>query len=242
MQPPTDLLRASHVPVIPERITSLDLMCCRQVTELPGGPDWIYEMKWQGFRVTALKSEGEAWLVSRNHLSLGTQFPGIINSLLALPCDQALMDGQLVALDEEGGVCGRPVEMLGSGLRPAAVRLVVFDLLEVDGRYVQGLPLHVRKQRITSILDAAPEGVVAAEDLTGTPLELLAQARMAGQPGIVAKHRDSTYEEGRRTMEWLKCLAPVEAGQVGGGFINLFRAGQATDAIPLREDSARRAA
>lgn len=223
-------------------MTSLDVMCCRQVAELPVGPDWIYEMKWQGVRVTALKSEGEAWLVSRNHLSLGPGFPEIINVLEGLPCDQVLMDGQLVALDEEGRVCGCPIEMSGKGGRPAAVRLVVFDLLELDGCYLEGLPLHVRKQRIASILTVAPESVVAAPDLTGTPQELLAQARMAGQPGIVAKRRDSTYEEGRRTTEWLKCLAPIETVQDGSGFINLLRAGQVTDMVRLREDSERRAA
>ncbi len=199
-------------------------------------------MKWQGFRVTALKSDGDAWLVSRNHLSLGSEFPEIINSLQALPCDQVLMDGLLVALDEEGRVCGCPIEMSGKGQRPAAVRLVVFDLLELDGCYIQGLPLHVRKQRMVALLATAPVGVVPAGDLTGTPQELLAQARIAGQPGIVAKHRDSTYEEGRRTMDWLKCLAPVEAVQGGGGFINVVRAGQVPGVIHLREESGRRAA
>ncbi|WP_081452501.1 hypothetical protein [Verrucomicrobium spinosum] len=242
MQPHTDLPRASHVPVIPERMTSLDLMCCRQVTELPAGPDWIYEMKLRGFRVTALKSAEEAWLVSRNHLSLGEQFPEIIKALQALPCDQALVDGQLVALDESGCVCGCPVEMSGRGQRPAAVGLVVFDLLELDGRYMQGLPLGVRKQRMSALLAGAPQGVVAAVDLAGTPQDLLEQARMAGQPGIVAKRRDSTYEEGRRTMEWLKCLVPAEAGQARSGFITHFCVGQVKDVMPLKDESVRRAA
>lgn len=223
-------------------MTSLDVMCCRQVSELPSGPEWIYEMKWRGFRVTAMKSEDGAWLVSRNHLSLGAGFSGIINSLRELPCEQVLMDGQLVALDEHGRACGCPVEMSARGQRPAAVRLVVFDLLEMNGRYLHGLPLWERKLLIGSVLAGGPEGLAAAEVLSGTPRELLAQARTAGQPGIVAKRRDSTYEEGRRTMEWLKCLAPVESVQGEGGCINLLHASELTDVVRMRGDAARRAA
>lgn len=227
----------------PDRLSSLDVMCCREVSRLPEGPEWIYEMKWHGCRVMAMKAGDDAWVLTRNHLSLGSLFPKLASAVAGLSCHQAVVDGQLLALDEEGRVCGCPLEMLRMGSRPASVRLEVFDLLELDGRFIEGLPCHLRKQRLESLLSETRGDILAlTEELAGPVEGLMEMARHAGQAGIVGKRRDSTYEEGRRDGAWVKCLVASAAIRSDDIVLNLSGAAVTMDREPKVMASTRRAA
>src|SRR3954463_16049629 len=72
------------------------------VTKLPTGPDWQYELKWDGYRAIAVKNGSDVKLFSRNHKSLTADFPTIVRQLSQLPVDEAVLDGELVAFDKEG--------------------------------------------------------------------------------------------------------------------------------------------
>jgi ATP-dependent DNA ligase len=229
---------------VPDRLSALDVMCCREVSRLPEGPEWIYEMKWHGCRVTAMKAGDDAWVLTRNRLSLGSLFPKVAAAVAGLSCHQVVLDGQLLALDEEGRICGCPLEMLRVGRRPVSLRLEVFDLLELDGRFVEGLPCHLRKQRLDNLLSESGGSDILAltEELEGPVHELMEMARQAGQAGIVGKRRDSTYEEGRRDGEWVKCLVPPAATRSGDIVVNLSGAAVTLDRGVKVVDGARRAA
>jgi bifunctional non-homologous end joining protein LigD len=134
--------------------------------------------------------------------------------MAALPCESATFDAQLVGFDKSG----RTVEWCrrtGFVAVPAAIRLYVFDLLELNGRYLQGLPLALRRANLERLFASAGEAVCLTEMWQGDPEPALRFAREAGQPGVVAKRVDSPYEEGFRSGDWVKWDLPAQRVQAG---------------------------
>jgi bifunctional non-homologous end joining protein LigD len=165
---------------------------------------WVYETKYDGFRALAALSRGRVRLVSRHNLDLAARFPHVARALGALVLGEAVLDGEIVVLDERGAP---RFELLQQG---GDARLVVFDLLWLDGEDLRGRPLEQRRDLLASVLANPPPGVNVAERLAPDAATALRLATERGLEGVVAKRRGSGYEN-RRATTWLKLK--VQAGQ-----------------------------
>ncbi len=163
----------------------------------PAGPGWVFEVKWDGFRALARLRGGEATLTSRNGNDLTARFEHVARMLpQAVRTTDCVLDGEVCALDERGRPSFSAMQQ-GSG----PLVYYVFDLLELEGEPLVGLPLSERRARLEALVDESATVKLSAAFDDGEAL--LAAAKQQGLEGILAKRVESRYT-GRRSREWLK--------------------------------------
>lgn len=186
-------------------------MLATAASSLPEEGDWLFEIKWDGVRALAFLRDGEVRLVSRRGTALTAQYPELGELGKLLRAREAVVDGEIVALDAEG----RPDFSLlqprillsdpGRIRRLAAsqpVRYYVFDLLYLDGFDLRGCPIEDRRRLLEERLTPG-EFIRISETLEGDPESILQAARAQGLEGLIAKRAGSIYE-GKRSSAWLK--------------------------------------
>jgi bifunctional non-homologous end joining protein LigD len=164
---------------------------------VPHGEDWRYEVKWDGFRALCYVSRGRAELLSRNDNDLTKRFPAVAAALPDAVVGDAVLDGELVALDKTGKATFSAIQQ-GS----ETTQLYVFDVLEIGGVPVIGLPFTERRERLAAIL--RPTGTVRLSETFDDGDALFEAAQEQGLEGIVAKRARSSYQPGKRNRDWLK--------------------------------------
>jgi bifunctional non-homologous end joining protein LigD len=164
-------------------------------------PDWLFEVKWDGYRAVAELREGKVALYSRNLLSLNEKFFPIVEALQKFDF-AAVLDGEIVVVDDRGQPDFQRLQnyrKTGSG----HLLYYVFDLLYWQGHDLTGLPLLRRKELLKKILPASPK--IRFSDHIRQDGALFFQATKGkGLEGIIAKQAQSGYEIGRRSRQWLK--------------------------------------
>ncbi|HEV7669741.1 MAG TPA: DNA ligase D [Thermoanaerobaculia bacterium] len=188
------------------------------VAEPPEGGGWLFEIKLDGYRILASVGGGEAKLTSRNGKDWTDRFPTVAEALSRLPVDSALLDGEVVAIDEKGRTSFQKLQNALRSDHQANLAYFVFDLLHLDGKDLTGLPLSERKDALRELLEAAGEDVLHFNDhVEGKGAAFFRQACELGVEGILAKESEAPYRGGRGTS-WLKikCLGRQEV--VIGGF------------------------
>jgi bifunctional non-homologous end joining protein LigD len=186
-------------------------------------PDWLFEIKWDGFRVQSVVRGREVRLFTRNLNEAETYFGRLLAPPTWIEAHEAIVDGEVVALDEHGApdfsLLQERISELRAGGRRVAGPLVyqAFDLLYLDGRSLLGVPLEDRKRLLRSVLLEHPR-VRFASHVEGAGLAFHAAAKQRGLEGIIAKLRRSKYEPGRRTSAWLKIKIRPEQELVVGGW------------------------
>jgi bifunctional non-homologous end joining protein LigD len=168
---------------------------------LPAGDDWLYEVKWDGYRALGYVRAGEAKLLSRNGNDLTARFPAVGKALAkAARSPYCVVDGEVCALDENG----RPsFSAMQQGKPGTPLVYEVFDVLEVDGVPVVDLPLTERRERLEQLLDERVR-TVQVSGFFDDGEALLDAATEQGLEGVMAKRPGSRYCEGKRTRDWLK--------------------------------------
>jgi len=163
-------------------------------------PDWVFETKWDGFRMIAAIDAGRVTLYSRNGKIISDSYRPVADALVGLK-DGTVLDGELVALDRHGI---SHFQLLQNALRAeASLRYCVFDLMFAGGADLRSLPLTERKQRLRQLLPKHPLLSFSSHRRThGTSLFHAAEAK--GLEGIVAKRSQSPYLSGVRSADWLK--------------------------------------
>lgn len=174
---------------------------------------WLFEIKWDGYRAIGYLREGKAELASRNQNSMTSEFPEIAKALAQVPVESAIFDGEIVALDEEGRSSFSLMQQrtgmtkLGKArdARDMSVPIVyyVFDLLYLDGYNIMRVPLEQRKEVLAQIIPRG-DGLLRYSDhhpAEGTRLFEVAQDK--GLEGVMAKLRSGLYLQ-KRSREWLK--------------------------------------
>jgi bifunctional non-homologous end joining protein LigD len=182
-------------------------------------PDWLFEVKWDGFRTQAVVADRKVQLFTRNGNDAAGYFGRALEPPTWIDAHEAVVDGEMVALDEQG----RPdfsllQERLGvkPGGEPPDVVFVAFDLLHHDGRSLLAVPLEDRKRLLRAIL-REDRRVRYAGHVEADGIAFHAAAGAQGLEGVVAKRRTSRYEPGRRSTAWLKVkLRPEQELVVGG--------------------------
>jgi len=185
-------------------------------TAVPDGEDWLVEVKWDGYRTQALVRGGRTELRSRNGVDAGDWFPRLRGSADWIDADEAVVDGEVVALDETGRPdFARLQERLGNA--SGGVVLVAFDLLHLDGFSLLDVPLEARKTLLASRLRPDPRVQLSAHAVGGGPAFFEA-AVGHGLEGVVAKRRRSRYTPGRRSADWIKRKGRPSQELVVGGW------------------------
>jgi ATP-dependent DNA ligase len=186
------------------------------VQNLPQGQEWLYEVKFDGYRCLAGRDSTGVTLWSGRGNLFTKQFPQIARACERLP-PNTLVDGEIVALDESGRVSFNLLQHHRA--KAQALVFYVFDVLIYRGRSVLTVPLYFRREVLRRIFEdskAAPIGL--SENIEAAPTDLIRVAKEFGFEGIVAKRKDSVYESGKRTGAWVKYR--VNRGQefVIGGY------------------------
>jgi bifunctional non-homologous end joining protein LigD len=191
-------------------------MLLQPVPSLPEGPNWAYEVKLDGYRALAMKSNGKVLLRSRNNKDFNTKYPAIVRALGALP-DETLIDGELVALDATGRPSFNALQNAGSS--ELVVVYYVFDVLLLGGWNIMAEPLSKRRDLLSRrVLPNLSEPIRESSQLNASLSDLVRAVKSHGFEGVVAKRLDSRYEPGRRSGAWQKMR--VNQGQefVIGGY------------------------
>jgi bifunctional non-homologous end joining protein LigD len=180
--------------------TFIEPMECEAVRNLRDGSQWVYEIKLDGYRAIAVKSDNKVRLLSRRKKMFNQQYPYIVEALDDLP-DGTVIDGEIVALDDSA----RPQFNLLQNYRSEArrIRYFVFDLLCFNNRDMTSLPLVERRELLRTLRFQSPR-IQLLEYLETSAANMIAAAKEQGLEGVIAKRRDSLYQPGRRTGAWLK--------------------------------------
>jgi DNA ligase D-like protein (predicted ligase) len=200
----------------PAKVHFVEPMYALPVQNLPRGNEWLYEVKFDGYRCLAGRDASGVTLWSRRGNLFTNQFPDIAHACERLP-PNTLVDGEIVALDESGRVSFNLLQHRRS--KAQALVFYAFDVLIYRGRRVLSVPLYFRREVLRRIFEdssAAPIGL--SEIIEAAPTDLIRVAKEFGFEGIVAKRRDSLYESGKRSGAWVKYK--VNRGQefVIGGY------------------------
>jgi bifunctional non-homologous end joining protein LigD len=232
---PATTLRSSASPsstavLVPQPIkasmpTRIYPMLAESVEEPFDDDDWLFEIKWDGYRAIAFVENGKVRLVSRNQNELTARYPELHDMAKLVKAKTAILDGEVVALDEEG----RPSFSLmqqRTGFRPGGRRgaanadvpilYYAFDLLYLDGYDWRRMPLEERKHKLQSVL-VIDDVVRYSDHYEAQGKALFEIARQKKLEGILAKRGGSCYEE-RRSREWLKIKIRHLIECVVGGF------------------------
>ena len=196
----------------------IDPMKARLVDEPPTSGDWSYELKFDGFRVCAVKNGSQINLISRNGNELRSRFPEVADALKAFPADECVLDGEVVALDEEGRSSFQLLQGLEMPGHNAPIVFYVFDLMQLNGRSLTGVPLRARKEVLAKLCDDVGDPIRYSGEISGDPRTLLKEVQRRGLEGLIGKLRDSTYEPGSRSGTWIKLKCVNEQEFVIGGF------------------------
>jgi bifunctional non-homologous end joining protein LigD len=191
-------------------------MLLLRTEKLPEGPDWLIELKLEGYRALAIKGGGKVELRSRNNNDFGTRYPGIVRALASMP-DETVIDGEVVALDQDGRPSFNSLQNYGRAGIP--LHFFIFDLLMLHGREVMAEPLVKRRELIEKhVLPTLADPIRYSPILEASLADLIRSVKAQGLEGLVAKRRNSSYEPGRRSGAWQKMRVNQSQEFVIAGF------------------------
>jgi DNA ligase D-like protein (predicted ligase) len=192
-------------------------MLLLRTDSLPSGEQWLYELKLDGYRAVAFKRNGAVHLRSRNDKDFNVRYPGVVEALKRLP-ENTVVDGEIVAFDQEGRPSFSALQNYGSAAAPV-VYYYVFDVMVLSGQDRMREPLEKRLELLEKkVLPKLSEPVRYSAPLDADLPVLIQSVRVLGFEGLVAKRCTSVYEPGLRTGAWMKMR--VNRGQefVIGGY------------------------
>jgi bifunctional non-homologous end joining protein LigD len=203
-------------------------MLATLVDEVPSRGDWLYEVKWDGYRTVARLAEGEAELWSRRGQDLTERFATVAKELgRGVKTFDCVVDGEVCALDDEG----RPSFQL---LQQGRGRLVyfLFDLLELDGEQLLSRPLRERRRLLEEVVDERT-GPIRLSETFPDGAALLEVAREHGLEGVIAKRAGSRYAPGTRSRDWLKVKTRLSEEFLVAGYVRGERARERMGSLVL---------
>ena len=162
--------------------------------------NWSYELKYDGFRAVVGIVNGEVAMLSRNEIDLSTRFPRTYAALRKLKCEELIIDGEVVVVDEQGTPRFQLLQQGGREL------MAVFDILWLNGEDFRRRTYLERRKLLEKFLRKAPAGIGLSQKMDPPGAKALEIAAKGGWEGIIAKKNDSKYES-RRSREWLKVKA-----------------------------------
>ncbi|MGO7568728.1 non-homologous end-joining DNA ligase [Rhizobium ruizarguesonis] len=197
----------------------------------PKGDDWVYEIKWDGYRLAVHIEPTGIRILTRGGYDWTHRFPAIQQAALWLPVGTAILDGEAVVLDEQGrsdfGLLQQSLGGRGGKKISSDAIFMAFDLLYFDGHDLRDSELDMRRHLLEDLVPAGEEGDIRlSEEIEADGDQLLASACEHGLEGIIAKRRDAPYRSGR-LGDWLKikCVQSDSFAIIGYERSTVARAG-----------------
>jgi bifunctional non-homologous end joining protein LigD len=187
-------------------------MLATLAAKLPGGGDWTYEVKFDGYRTIAVKDGPRVTLFSRNLKDVTRMYASVAATIATIDAPAAMLDGEIVAIDAEG----RPSFQALHHQAAHATVFYAFDLLHLNGRDLTRAPLDERRTALARLLEHTR--VLRSEPLPGSPAAIEKAVRGLQLEGVVAKRGLSVYEPGRRSASWVKVKFNRRQEFVVGGY------------------------
>ncbi|MES2597905.1 MAG: non-homologous end-joining DNA ligase [Verrucomicrobiota bacterium] len=192
-------------------------MKAKAVTGAPTDDGWIYEIKFDGFRSLAIHHAKSVCLVSRTEKDMTEKFPEVTEALEKLKLPDCVLDGEIVALDDKGRTSFQMLQAYELHQEQPPLCYYVFDLLRLKNKDLTNLPLLKRKEALRRLFKDS-DIVRYSDSLEGDAETLLKHASKLGLEGLIGKRRDSEYEVGRRSGQWIKLKLNHEQEVVIGGY------------------------
>jgi bifunctional non-homologous end joining protein LigD len=174
----------------------------------PSGPNWLHEIKHDGFRMMVLRANERVRLLTRNGNDWSDRFPAVVKAVAQLDVRSCLVDGELVVCNDQGLAV---FELLRRGhhIKPQA-HVVAFDLLQLDGRDLCGKPIEARKAELGKLVNGAAAGLQLGEHTDQPGDVVFAHACKLGCEGTVSKRLGSKYRRGpNKCPDWIKVKNPA---------------------------------
>ncbi|NMC56289.1 MAG: DNA ligase, partial [Eubacteriaceae bacterium] len=195
-----------------------DVQLAKLVSTVPAGDDWLYEMKYDGYRITAFAENGSVKLYTRNGSDYTKRFADIAQAVMDLSSGRAMvLDGEVICADDTGRSDFQALQNYMKNPKNKSLTYVVFDLLALDGADLRGRRLIERKEKLEALLKNAPENLYYSRHVKGNGSSSFDAACKAGMEGIIGKKIDSIYN-GTRNGDWIKLKCDMRQEFVIGGY------------------------
>jgi bifunctional non-homologous end joining protein LigD len=191
-------------------------MKARLVSELPTGDEWLFELKLDGIRAVAVKQGRNVRIFSRLPRELTAEYPKIVEALQRLPARDAVLDGEIAALDPKGFTSFQLLQNRRSS-QSLNILFYVFDLLHLDGRDLKNVPLVQRRELLEALMAKSTGPLRISAAMQGPAPQIWKEVTRLGLEGVIAKQKNSLYESGRRSGAWIKVKTQAEQEFVIGG-------------------------
>lgn len=207
------LAKLPGYPYLARMLMTFEFCLPTKATAVPNGPDWLHEIKYDGYRLRVERDGDRVRLISRGGYIWTDRYPWIVEAARKVRQKRFVLDGEAVVL----GVDGVPsFNALHSRKHDADVQLCAFDLLAEGGDDLRKLPLHLRKTALDRLLARRPEGIFVSPIERGEiGPELFQAACRMGLEGLVSKRRDRPYQGGR-SKHWIKVKNRKHPGDGAG--------------------------
>jgi len=197
---------------------SADVQLAKPADTVPAGEDWLYELKYDGYRILSYIENNSARLVSRNGNDYTGRFRSVTSALIDWAAGRAMiLDGEMTVTDTSGKTDFQALQNYMKNPKSQSLTYIVFDLLALDGRDLRGQRLVQRKAALENLMKNAPENIWYSRHVRGTGQESFAAACEMGMEGIIGKKADSIYS-GTRNGDWIKLKCDRRQEFVIGGY------------------------
>lgn len=204
--------------VVKNPFDSTDIQLAKLVTTIPTGEDWLYELKYDGYRIVAFVEGNTVRLITRNGNDFTSRFQSIANTLLDWAAGRAMvLDGEMAVTDEGGKTDFQALQNYMKNPRAHSLSYIVFDLLALDGVDLRGQRLTQRKEKLLTLMQDAPKNLHYSRHIEGNGKESFNAACALGMEGIIGKKADSLYS-GTRNGDWIKLKCERRQEFVIGGY------------------------
>jgi len=198
--------------------TTADVQLAKLVKTVPEGEDWLYELKYDGYRIIAFIEGNSVRLMTRNSNDYTKRFNEIASSLIDWAAGRAIvLDGEVAITDPSGKTDFQALQNYLKNCKAQSLTYIVFDLLALDGVDLRGRSLIERKEMLETLMKNAPENLYYSRYVRGNGKESFAVACEASMEGIVGKKADSVYS-GTRNGDWIKLKCEKRQEFVIGGY------------------------
>lgn len=187
------------------------------VKEPPGGDAWLHEVKYDGYRLVCIMDNKNVRIITRNGNDWTRKFPEIAGELPRLPVKQAILDGEVVIINDDGASDFQALQNALKGKREGVLRYYVFDLPYCEGYDLTRTPLSDRKELLAQVLRGGADVLRYSDHIVGKGKTVYEQACGMKLEGLVCKRINSPYER-RRSRNWLKVKCIKRQEFVVGGF------------------------
>ncbi len=196
--------RGENEKITKNPFNSVEAQLAKLVSSVPAGEDWLYELKYDGFRIIAFVEGNNVRLLTRNGNDYIKRFHDIAIALIDLAAGRAMvLDGEMAVTDVQGRTDFHALQNYMKNPKVGNLTYIVFDILALNGEDLRTRTLIERKEILESLAKNAPQGIYYSRFVRGRGMESFTAACKAGMEGIIGKKADSIYS-GTRNGDWIK--------------------------------------